>query len=237
MLEIARVLERMTANLNPVVLVGLGLAAVIVGLFVWLGGLGFRKLLVAIIGAVGGGSCAFLMHGRDIMPIAVAAAIGVVAAIIFERLFITIMTAALAALFGFAILAGLYDTDFSEGLKRACLQMPLYTWVVIAALVVVFIIAGFYLWRLTSALCCAALGTMLVFAGMIMLLLYKNAEPVTAISRSPAFYAAVFLAMIVFGTLEQLLLCKPPNGQPRAKEEKGTDEKESARIALGWRNR
>lgn len=237
MFELAQNLEQAATGLSPIVSVLLGLAAVIAGLFVWLGGLGFRKILVAVVGAVGGGSCAFLMHGRDIMPIAIAAAIGVVVALIFERLFITIMTAGLAALFSFAILAGLYNTDFSEGLKRACLQMPVYSWVIIAALAVIFIVAGFYLWRLTSALCCAVLGTMLVFAGMILLLLYKGAAPVSYISGRGLFFAAVFGAMTAFGTIEQLLFCRLPEKRLTAKKRAGSSENRPDKASLGWRNR
>lgn len=242
MLEIAQNFEQTVAKFSPVVLIGPGLAAVLVGLFIWLGGLGFRKVLAAAIGAISGGICAFFITGRNIILAGAIAGISAVIAVVFERIFITILAAALAAVFSFAVLARpyiestdslkqhpeyeisnqaktlsvhqtaeiikTYTANFSTNIKEACSQMPSHSWVIIVALVIIFIVAGFFLWRLTSALCCAALGTTLVFAGMISLLLYKGAAPISCISRKQPFYATAFIAMIAFGTIEQLLLCR-----------------------------
>ena len=90
MLEIAQHLEQIAVWFKPVVLIGPGLAAVLLGLFVWLGGLGFRRTLVAIVGAVSGGVCGFFIAGRNIPPAMISACIAVVIAIIFERIFITV---------------------------------------------------------------------------------------------------------------------------------------------------
>lgn len=231
MLEIARNFERMVAGLSPIFQVGLGIAAVLIGLFVWLGGLGFRKLLVAIVGAAGGAVCVFFIIGRNIMPALGAAAIAACLAVIFEKIFITILTAALAAIGSFLISAELYKADFSDGLKHVCSQLPMHCWPIIAAVLIIFIVAGFYLWRPTSALCCATLGTMLVFAGMILLLLHKGTQTVSYIGSRSSFFAAVFVAMVVFGTLEQLLFCQPA----KMRATRGTKEADEA--PQGWRNR
>jgi len=241
MLEILQDFEQMAARFSPIVLIGPGLTAVIVGLFVWLGGLGFTRALVTVLGAVSGGICGFFIIGRNIMATAVLAVVAALIAIILQRIFITILAACLAAVLGFAVLArpyiessqGAIQTNqsrmsvkssalsvgesvqlmkayiivVSDKIKQACSQMPLYNWAIIVALVVISIVAGFYLWRLTSALCCAVLGAVLIFAGMILLLLYKGSVPISGIYRSPSFYAAVFITMAAFGTVEQLLLC------------------------------
>ena len=241
MFEILQDFEQMAAWFSPIVLVGPGLTAVIVGLFVWLGGLGFRKVLVTVLGAVSGGICGFFIIGQNIVATALLAVVAALIAIILQRIFITILAACLAAVLGFAVLARLYvgipeeaiptnqsrmsirgpalSVDESvqlmkayiialgDKIKQACSQMPLYNWAIIAVLVVISITGGFYFWRLTSALCCAVLGAVLIFAGMILLLLYKGAMPVTGIYRSPSLYAAVFITMAAFGTVEQLLLC------------------------------
>ena len=269
MLEIAQNFEQTAASFSPIVLIGPGLICVIVGLFVWLGGLGLRRLLVAVVGAVGGGIFGFFVIGRNITSAMISAGVGAVITIIFERIFITMLAAALAAAIGIAVLAGpyvenaegaisvnrgkisaqgpaitihesiervkAYIVDFSDGIKQACLQMPAYNWIIIAALVTIFIMGGLFLWRLTSALCCATLGTLLVFAGMILLLLYKGAEPISSISRRTLFYAAVFIAMIVFGTIEQLLLCQRLESKAirrkEAKKAKATRGKQSWRTS------
>lgn len=235
MFEIAQNFEQMARNLRPAVLVALGLAFTIAGLFVWLGGLGLRKLLVVVVGAAGGAVCGFCIAGQNIMPVILSIGLGVVIAMVFEKVFIIIMAAGLAAACGFAVLAEVYKADFSEGFKQACFQMPVHSWIIIAALAAGFMVAGLYLRRFVSALCCATLGTVLVFAGMILLLSQKGAAPLAGIRSRATFYAAVFVAMTVFGTFEQLLLCPRSRRQPTAKKQTNKDKESSDEEHLNWR--
>ncbi|GAG01190.1 unnamed protein product, partial [marine sediment metagenome] len=89
MLEIAQNFEQMALRFDSIVLVGLGLAAVLLGLFVWLGGLGFRRPLLAVVGVVAGGICGYFITGRGILSVIVWAAVAAIIAIAFERTFIT----------------------------------------------------------------------------------------------------------------------------------------------------
>lgn len=271
MLEIAQHLEQIAVRFKPIVLIGPGLAAVLLGLFVWLGGLGFRRALVAIVGAVSGGVCGFFMSARNIVPAMVSAGVAAVIAIMFEKIFITILAGVLAAALGFAVLArpyienaggttaierdeiqkreaafGIeqsaeiakeYIADFITEIKQIRSQMPVYSWAIIAALAVIFIAAGFFKWRLTSAFCCATLGVMLIFAGMILLLLYKGAAPISRICRNQSFYLGIFAAMTAFGTTEQLLFCQRIEGKSTRKKKTNKDRKKPGKIPMSWRNR
>jgi hypothetical protein len=167
MLEVFQNFEQLAVRLKPIVLIGPGLATVLLGLFVWLGGLGFRKILVAVIGALGGGVCGFFITDRNVMFAMILAAAAAVIAIALEKILVT----------------------------------------------------GSLFWHLASALCCAALGTMLIFAGMILLLLYKGAAPISRICGKQPFYTTVFIAMTAFGTTEQLLLCQRAKKRPTAKKQ------------------
>jgi hypothetical protein len=248
------------ARLSPGVLIGPGAAAVVVGLFVWLGGLGLRKLFVAIAGAISGGILGFVLSG-GFAPTAASAVVAAVVARIFEKVFITVLGAALAASVGFAVLAGpcvespqpvnaaeqtdlsagnsmgqsnarmeelkAYAVDVGRKVKQAALRMPVHRWAIIALLALLSLVGGFTLWRLSAALCFSVLGTLLIFAGMILLLLYKGSEPVSRISGRPLFYAGVFTAMAVFGTFEQLLFCRAAKPQTARTEKAGTQKKGS----------
>lgn len=270
MLEIAQHLEQMAVWFKPIVLIGPGLAAVLLGLFVWLGGLGFRRALVAIVGAVSGGICGFFISGRNMMPVMISAGVAAVIAIMFEKIFITILAGVLAAVLGFAVLARpyvenaaaatpidrdeiqsrgeafsieqtaeiakAYIADFITEIKQILLQMPVYSLVIIAALAVIFIAAGFFQWRFTSAFCCAVLGVMLIFAGMILLLLYKGAVPISRICRNQSLYLGVFAAMTIFGTTEQLLFCQRIKEKLTRKKGMSKDRKEPKKIPKNWRN-
>lgn len=256
-------------RLSPLIFVGPGLAAVVVGLFIWLGGLGFKKLLVAVAGAICGGICGFFAIGQNIVSAAFAAVLAAALAMVFERLFIAILTAALAAAFAFVVLAGPYVENSQQAapislgeisiqdpaistresaekmkayiidavlsIKHAGLQMPVNRWAIIMVLALIFIVAGFYLWRLASALCCSVLGTTLIFAGMILLLLYKGALPVNIICSKSSYYATAFIAMIAFGTSEQLLFCKRSKTRSAGKRQIGKNEQEPDRKKENWR--
>jgi hypothetical protein len=257
-----------TERLSPVVLVGPGLVCVLAGLFIWLGGLGFRKILVAVAGAITGGIFGFFAIGQNIISAAFTAALAAALAMLFERIFITILTAALAAMFAFIILARPYIENSEQEtvirpdeipvqdvalnvrksaekmkaciieavqkIKQAYLQMPLYNWMIIMVLTLICIVAGFSLWQLASALCCSALGTVLIFAGMILLLLNKGSMPVSIISSRSPFYIAVFAAMMAFGTTEQLLLCKEPKNSPTVKSQTGGNKQKPKQRKKRW---
>jgi len=269
MFEILLRFERSAVSFSPAVLIGTGLMAFLLGLFLWIGGLGFRKILVAILGAVTGAVCGFFIVGSNIVAVALAAIVAVVAVII-KRVFIIILAAALAVVFALIILIGpyiesllapipinqtpitkpaltvsvrgslkvmnTYALDCFNVIKQASAKLPLNKWIIIAAVAVIVILGGLLLWRLTFAFSCAALGTMLIFAGMILLLLYKGSAPVSRISHSSSFYLIVFIAMIVFGTLEQLLLCKDVKRQSARKKQAGKDEQGPERKKDDWRN-
>jgi hypothetical protein len=261
-----------TVGLSPIVLVGPGLVCVIVGLFIWLGGLGFRKVLAAAAGAATGAICGFCVPGQNIMYAAFIALLAGTFAMLFERIYIVILAAALAAAFGFVILAGPHFDDSRQGggassgqasaqdsalgvrksteklreymynaggkIKHAGSQMPMYKWAIIAVLVIVCVAAGASLRRLTSALCCSVLGTVLIFGGMILLLLNKNSRPVSIISNRPLSYLAVFAAMIAFGTIEQLLLCRQQTeASPAAKGKKHPKKEKGGKAKESWRGR
>ncbi len=258
-----------TVGLSPVVLVGPGLVCVVTGLFIWLGGLGFRKHLVAVAGAITGGICGFFAIGQNIISAAFTAALAAALAMLFEKIFIIILAAALVTAFAIVVLAGpyvenikqenatslgeisaqgsasgvsesaeimkVYIIEAGQKIKHACSQMPLYNWAMIMVLILICMVGGNSLRQLTSALCCSALGTVLIFAGMILLLLNKGSMPVSIISSRSSFYIAVFSAMMVFGTIEQLLLCKQPKASPAAKSKTGGKKQKPNETKKSWR--
>ncbi len=267
MFEIARQLEQAAVCFNPVVLIVPGLATVLLGLFVWLGGLGFRKVLVAIVGAASGGICGFFISGQNIVPAAISAGLAAVVAVVLERIFIAILAGVLAAILGFAVLAGpyianaggaasvewdktqklstqqsverveVYIARFAAETEQIFSRMLIYERAIIAVLAVIFLAAGFFLQRLTSAFCCAALGTILIFAGMILLLLYKGAAPVSRICQNQLYYLGVFAAMTAFGMAEQLLLCERIKEKLTGRKQKSKNGREPETVSENWRGR
>ena len=270
MFQILQLFERTSGRLSPIILIVPGIVAVIAGLLVWLGGLGFRKVLSAILGAITGWVIGFFVIRKSMIAASVMAVVAAITATVFHKMIIIILAVSLAATLGFVVanLSGPYlgitqqagpvftnpvssegpafnVTDSIQVIKayiigvgdyaqQACSQISVIGWAIIGVMIIITIVAIVYLWNLTSALCSAVLGTLLIFAGMILLLLYKGAMPVTVIDRKASFFAAVFGVMVVFGTVEQLLLC--PWFEGRRKRKKETKEGKTARSKNRWRN-
>ena len=261
MLETAQYFEQVATQFSPIVLIGAGLVCTLLGLFLWLGGLMLRRVSFAVVGAACGGICGFFLTGEHIIPAVLLAGLVAAIAVVFEKIFVTILVSALAMGLGLFVLAYPYiegtgslrqypeyeasnqtaalsisesveiakgwAADFGAAIKHGCSQIPAPRWAIVVALGAIFMGVGFCFSRFASALCCAMLGTTLVFAGMIMLLLYKAAMPVSDIGNKQSFYAAVFLAMVSFGVIEQLLFSKRIKEKPARKKQtdrRGKDE-------------
>jgi len=272
--EIVLNIEQAAKWLKPVVLVAPGVTALLLGLVIWLGGLSLRRFLMAVIGAAAAAACGFFIIGCDIVTSAVLAVLVSVIAALVERVFIVILAAIMAVAVGFAILAKPYfeepaamvltqeragpltveqSLDVVKTYISSCVveaeqagsEMPFYNLAILAGLGVIFLIGGFVFWNSVSALCCAALGTMLVFAGMILLLLYKGAAPIANIREDKSFYTSVFMTMVLFGTALQLLLFRQGIRKQADLGESGQAEKENDQASghqqkeskTGWRNR
>jgi len=262
-----------TEWLSSGVLLGAGIAAVVLGLVIWLGGLGLRRVLLVIAGAAAGGILVFLTVGRGSVPALIGAAVTGLIALEFERVFITIFAAILATALGLAFLIGPYienvqavnavsqdldapapaphttigsgrsvdmlrasAADKGKTIRLACSLMPTHKSAKIVVLATIFIIGGCVLRRPTSALCFSILGTTLIFAGMILLLLYKGAAPVSHISGKPSIYTGVFAVMVGLGTIEQLFLCRGAKPQAAPTGRHGKTKGGTAGKKLSWRN-
>lgn len=266
MLQILQEFELTAARFAPIVLIGPGVLTVIIGLFVWLGGVGFRGVLAVILGAIAGWICGYFIAGENIIAAAASAVIVAVIALLLQRAFITVLAASLAAVLTFFVFVGIcpeilkatedvaitanhlaekdkaveidltpvllkaYAIDFSKMVRAAALQMRVSGWAAMAGSGVLLLIIGVFLRRFVPALCCAVIGAMLIFTGMISLLLYKGSMPISIIRDKFLYYAAVFGFMVVFGTFVQLVLCpslekKAKKGKKPKKGKKGkTDE-------------
>lgn len=268
MLEVLESLERVAVRLSPIVLVLPGLILTALGLFVWLGGLGFRRLLMGLVGALAGGVLGYSLAGRNVVvTVAAALALTFVAAI-FQRLFAAVILGVLAAAVVFLVLAwpflqpsgltvsGQVDpvaddakatvkesleiieshwNDLAAKVRHAAGELPPPKWLVVAVVGLGILALGFVFRRLGGALSCATVGTVLVFLGLVLLLMFKGSTPVTRIESRAGFYGLVFASMVGFGTLEQFVLCRRAESRRRARSERSAGKRQHSKR--GWRNK
>ena len=228
-------------------------AAVVAGLFVWLGGLGFKRVLMAIAGAAGGAAGGYFSIGRGVVPAAVSAVVAAGIAALFDRAFIALLAAILVAIIGTTILVGPRISaenapEESEGLdptvdssdnmerlqaflgdlggriRQASSQVLRYQWIIIALITVIVLVAGFVFRRLAAATYFSVVGMLLIAAGLMVLLLYTGATPLSRIGNRPLMYVGIFAGMAAFGAVEQLLFCRGGLIKPAKKAKTGGDD-------------
>ena len=264
MVDTLQSFEQACGRLSPLVLIGPGIAAVVIGLFLWLGGVGFRKWLLGIAGGLTGALVGFFVFGLNPLLTAAFAGIAAAAAAAFQRLFIAVLGGVLSFAIGFCVLAGPYlgeagaaatpakqsDTlswvqsarlmgsyaiEFDASAGQVYSQMPGYKGAALAAAAAAGAAGGFWFRRVASALCFAVSGAALVFAGMILLLLQKGSAPISCIFREPPFYGIVFGAMAAFGAVEQLIFCRQKKEETVKVGEGGKGGDEPPSVRRSWR--
>ena len=168
MLEILQKFEEMAGKFDLNVLALQAIAAVLCGLILWLGSLGFKAIIISVTSALAAAATGFFATGGN-LTIAVVSA-------------------------GCAFFAAFF-------IKGLPLLSPI-------------------LGRIIVAVISAAAGTILIFAGMTALLLYKKAKPIEHISANQEFYISLFVIMIIAAAVIQLLLYKPGKTKKDTGEEK-----------------
>jgi xanthine/uracil permease len=113
--------------------------------------------------------------------------------------------------------------------------------VILAGLVFLPIAVAVLYWRFAAALSCAVVGTLLLFIGTGLLLLFNGDSAVGHISGAQSLYGWLFLATTAVSTLEQLFLAKTINiakGAALAKKalHKKAKENEVLQKTANWRS-
>lgn len=105
MLEILKNFEQAATRLSPTVALVPGLLMVALGLFVWLGGLGYRRIVLAGFGALLGGLCALLFWPQYPAMAGVSALVTALVATLVQRVFAAVLLGVLSFAVTFIIAA------------------------------------------------------------------------------------------------------------------------------------
>jgi len=134
------------------------------------------------------------------------------------------------------ILGG-YAAALADEVKTAYQSIPAKYWTIGAVVGAIFVLGGLIAPRFACAWTFSTLGTMLIFAGMILLLSYRGSAPISKISQRGLYYGGVFGAMIVLGTGEQLLLFRKAFRAKLHKQQPAGEEKQTEEGKAGWRGK
>ena len=244
----------------PLYVIAPGSAAVAVGLLVWLGGFGIKRVLMGIAGAAVGFALGYFVIGRgEILPAAIVAGVAAIFAALLDRVFIAHFLSLLAFVIGFIVLIGphinvenvqiesnawdataesqesaeqlqAYLLEMRDTIKEVFSKVPVYKWAILVLITVIFLAIGFVFRRLAGAAFFSVLGTLLIAVGMASLLLYKGAAPLSRVGKRPWMYVGIFAGMAAFGTIVQLLFCRGGLIKPAKKSNVEDDDDEAGKV-------
>jgi uncharacterized membrane protein YhaH (DUF805 family) len=190
-------------------LLAIAIVTLAVGLFVWLGGLGRRKTMFALVGAYCGLTCAIPVSGLNILLAVALAGLGAMLAMKLQDTFLTLICSIFAAVYGFSILIRPYFDTSDELIvivRQLTIGVPYYNWPMLLFLIAVpFVASASFRWG-TSALLCSAAGAAVVLAGVVMLLVRSGISAAGFISTKRRVFLGVFLAVTILGAVVQMLL-------------------------------
>ena len=193
--------------MQPSLLLTLAAVTIAAGLFVWLGGFGFKKIMFVVAGAFFGAFCTLFSSGSN--PFLAAALIGIFAlvALKLQDTFFVLVASAFAAVFGYSILIRPHfrpSSDILAVIRQLTISVPYYNWPIVLALIAAPFAA--ISWQGASALLSSAAGATLILTGTTMALLNFGYPAVGYMTTKQDIYFAITALAIILGTIAQLWL-------------------------------
>lgn len=255
MLEVLYNFERLGGQLSVGLLVAGGVFCLVVGLWVWLGGLRWSAIVAGIAAGAAGYACAMAATSQQAVAIGSMTVVAGGFGMFFDKKTLALAGGVLTAIIALILFAGPLPADqtepiyiemptapppgqrlnvrdsvevvgghallLSEILVRTVRNASTRDIAISAGSGVVILVMGLLFSRLIAALTCSATGLVLILIAMLLLLMYKGAQPVTFVRERVPLYHIAMLAIVAFGTVAQMLL------SPHKRKIKGTGPDET----------
>jgi hypothetical protein len=209
MIDFLWAFQHRITGLPGYLLLAMAIVTIAAGLFSLFGGLGFKKILFAVIGTYFGLAFSIFVSGPNLMLTAAIVGVCVLLAISLQNGFLSLIASIFAAVYGFSTLIRPYFNPSGELIsiiRQLTIGVPYYNWPILLAVIALPFAASTSFWKGTSAVLCSISGTAMLLAGAIMLLVRSGFAGVGHISTKRELYLEIFAAVAIVGTLVQLLL-------------------------------
>ena len=193
--------------MQPSLLLTLAAVTIAAGLFVWLGGLGFRKIAFVAIGLFFGAFCTLFSSDTNLFLAAAIIGICALLALKLQETFLVLVASAFVAVIGYFLLIRPYfrpSGNILAIIRQLTIGVPYYNWPILLALTALPFVA--ISWPGASALFSSAAGITLVLAGTTMVLLNFGYPAVGYITTRQNIYIAIIALATILGTITQLWL-------------------------------
>jgi len=207
MMSLLLTFQSRVTQLQPALLLTLAAVTIASGLFVLLGGLGFKKTMFVVTGIFVGAFCMLFSPGANLLLAVSVTGISALAALKLQNTFLVLAASAIAAVIGYSLLIRPYFSPSSDALvviRQLTISVPYYNWPILLALTALpFVIMSL---RGAPAIFTSAAGIILVLIGTVMALLNFDYPVIGYISTKQDICVAVFALATIAGTIIQLWL-------------------------------
>jgi hypothetical protein len=201
------IFQSRVTHLQPSLLLTLAVVTIAAGLFIWLGGLSFKKVMFVLTGLFFGASCTLLSSGTNLFLAIAIIGIFALIALKLQDMFFMLIASVVAAIIGYSILVRPYfrpSSDILAVIRQLTIGVPYYNWPIL--LMITALPFAVICWQGALALFSSAAGTILVLAGTVMVLLNFGYPAVGYIATKQDIFFAVLALATIAGTIIQLWL-------------------------------
>ena len=128
--------QNRVTHLQPSLLLTLGVVTIAAGLFVWLGGLGFRKIAFVAIGLFFGAFCTLFSSDTNLFLAAAIIGICALLALKLQETFLVLVASAFVAVIGYFLLIRPYfrpSGNILAVIRQLTIGVPYYNWPILLA--------------------------------------------------------------------------------------------------------
>jgi hypothetical protein len=209
--------QNRVTHLQPSLLLTLAVITITTGLFIWLGGLGFKKIMSVAIGLFFGAFCTLFFSGINLLLAVAITGIFALIALKLQDTFLVLIASAIAATIGYFLLIRPYyhpSSDILAIIKQLSIGVPYYNWPILLAVTALPFAA--ISWQGASSLFSSAAGTILVLTGTAMALLNFGYPAIGYMTTRQDIHIAILALATILGTIIQLLLLPKINARSAA---------------------
>jgi hypothetical protein len=199
-----------------------GIAIAVLGIFVWFGGFGFKKILYVIIGAFCGAAFTLSFTGANPMLAAALIIGGAFAAYKLQETFLACVIALLAATNGYAILIKPYFSrarELIDVLRQVAIGVPFYNWPILLGVVLApFAIEASWFAGASAGFTSGTAAAMFFFAAIMILKQYGFNPSAMIMSNGERIIGAIAVITIVGAAIQMLIMPRISSRFAMAKE-------------------
>jgi hypothetical protein len=201
--------EYRAAKVPPVTLMAAAIVMIVLGLFVWFGGFGYKKILYIIIGAFCGAACAISITGANYLLALALMAGGAMLCFKLQETFLSFVIAVLAATYGYSVLISPYfraTREVVDVLRQIAIGVPYYNWPILLGVVLMpFAITASW-FAGASAGFSSLTASIMFLAGAIMILKLFGFGAAAMISSNVEIVIGILAGVTAIGMVIQLLI-------------------------------